>query len=134
MAQTPPPPPRATVLIVETHTIVRLEPASWLEEAGFGVLLASDADAAIALLNAHADIALLVTNIKMPGSIDGLRLAHHVRDRWPPIKIIVTSGLPIDRRQLPLGSLFLAKPYEPKTLGKALFAHRLGRTAHSAAG
>jgi CheY-like chemotaxis protein len=121
-------------LIVETNGLVRLELNAWLEDAGFQVLSAPDADMAIALLDAHPQIALLVTNIKMPGSLDGIRLAHHVRERWPPVKIIVTSGIPMDVSQLPLGCLFLAKPYDPKTLGKALFAHRLGRTAHKAAG
>jgi CheY-like chemotaxis protein len=84
-----------------------------LEESGFAALLASNADEAILLLEARADIAIIFTDLDIPnGSMDGLRLAYAVRDRWPPIKIIVTSGHPrVSKADLPTGGLCFRKPY-----------------------
>ncbi len=66
---------------------------------------------AIGILESRSDITLLLTDVHMPGSMDGLKLAHSVRDRWPPIKIIVVSGhLQIDRQDLPSGSRFFGNP------------------------
>jgi CheY-like chemotaxis protein len=111
----------ATVLIVENEAIVRIELAGRLAEMGWAVLSAADADEAIALLDAHPEIVLLFTDVRMPGSMDGLRLAHHVRDRWPPVKIIVTSGLSSAQLgEMPVDSLFLAKPYWPDALSGVL--------------
>jgi CheY-like chemotaxis protein len=115
----------ATVLIVENEAIVRIELAGRLTEMGWSVLAAANADEAIVLLDSHPEIVLLFTDIRMPGSMDGLRLAHHVRDRWPPVKIIVTSGLSSAQLgEMPIDSLFLAKPYWPDALADAL-AHML---------
>ena len=75
----------ATVLIVEDELLVQNVLQIELEEAGYDVILADNADAAIAILEARADIHLVFTDIDMPGSIDGLKLAACVRDRWPPI-------------------------------------------------
>jgi CheY-like chemotaxis protein len=114
----------ATVLVVENEAIVRLELVSQLAEGGYRVLAASDADEAIGLLDKHPEIELLLTDRNMPGSMDGIRLAHHVRDRWPPVKIIVASGM-IEGTiaALPKGSVFLAKPYDPASLMMALAQH-----------
>jgi len=111
-----------TVLIVENEAIVSLELVSRLTEMGLTPLAAGDADEAIALLDSHPEIELLLTDIKMPsGSMDGVRLAHHVRDRWPPVKIIVVSGLfDTDPADLPLDSIFLKKPCGPEVLMDAL--------------
>ena len=83
----------------------------WVATLGSVVLKARNAEEAIALLDEHPDIQLLITDIRMPGSMDGLRLAHYVRERWPPIKIIVVSGM-IDTSQsaLPKRSVFIPKP------------------------
>jgi CheY-like chemotaxis protein len=83
-----------------------------IEAAGFDTLEAADADAGIAILEARPDIHVMFTDIHMPGSMDGLKLSHYVRDRWPPIKIIATSAH--DRAkgfELPNGGRFLPKPY-----------------------
>ena len=63
-----------------------------VEEAGFIAIEARDADAAVIVLETRADITLPFTDIDMPGSMDGLKLAHAVRDRWPPIKILVVPA------------------------------------------
>lgn len=113
-------PVRTNILIVENEAIIRLELVYCLEKMGSEVLLASDADEAIALLDAHPNIRLLITDIRMPGSMDGVRLAHHVRNRWPPVKIIVASGnIYTPPSALPKRSVFIAKPYKPQELWAA---------------
>jgi two-component system, response regulator PdtaR len=84
------------------------------EDAGFEVYEAGTADAAIALLELHNGIRLIVTDVDMPSSMDGVKLAHYVRGRWPPVKIIVTSGqVKVTEESLPAGALFMPKPYDP---------------------
>ncbi len=100
------------VLVVEDEPLIRLDVVDNLEREGFTVSEASNADEAIAVLSTSSNIELMFTDIDMPGSMDGLKLASAVRDRWPPIKIIVTSGHKIvEITDLPDGSLFFSKPY-----------------------
>jgi CheY-like chemotaxis protein len=101
-------PTRQVVLIVEDEALVRMAAVGMVEEAGFEVLEATSADEAILLLEARRDITVVFTDAEMPGSMDGLRLAHAVRGRWPPIKIIATSGrYAVRDGDLPSGGLFL---------------------------
>lgn len=103
------------ILIVEDDLLLRLLTIDILEHAGFATVQAENADEAVAILDARSDIALVITDINMPGSMDGVKLAHAVRDRWPPVKIIVvSSGTP--RSDLPAGSRFFAKPYAAHTM------------------
>src|ERR1700761_2299133 len=101
------------VLIVEDEFLLRADAVEFMENSGFTVYEAGNADEAIALLEQHADIRAVFTDIHMPGSMDGLKLAHYVRGRWPPIKLILTSGLerPLSEH-MPLGSGFVGKPYQ----------------------
>ena len=102
------------VLIVEDETLVRLDAVRTIENAGFEVIEAANADEAMRVLETRSDIRLVFTDVHMPGSMDGLKLAHAVRNRWPPIKIIVTSGRgQVSEQDLPEGGRFIAKPYEP---------------------
>jgi CheY-like chemotaxis protein len=104
---------RPAVLIVEDESLVRLGAVRSIEEAGFEVIEAANADEAIRILENRSDIRVVFTDIHMPGSMDGLKLAHAVRNRWPPIKIIVTSGRSqVSEQELPEGGRFFAKPYE----------------------
>jgi DNA-binding NtrC family response regulator len=74
---------------------------------------AARADAAIPILEAHSEIRLLFRDVKMPGSLDGLKLAQYVQRRWPGVKILVTSGhVRVTRDGLPSGALLLPKPYD----------------------
>jgi CheY-like chemotaxis protein len=103
---------RPIILIVEDESLLRLNAAEMILEAGFDILEAGNADEAIAILEARSDIHVVFTDIQMPGSMDGLKLTRFVRDRWPPIKIIATSGHHIFRDgDLPEGGVFLPKPY-----------------------
>jgi CheY-like chemotaxis protein len=89
-----------------------MDSAEMLEKAGFETIQAGNADEAIAILQARPTIHILFTDIQMPGSMDGLKLARFVRDRWPPIKILATSGrVRVGAQELPVGSVILPKPY-----------------------
>jgi two-component system, response regulator PdtaR len=102
----------SVILIVEDEFLLRLDAAETIEKAGFGVVQAANADEAIAILQTRSDIHVVFTDIQMPGSMDGLKLASFVRDRWPPIQILATSGLvKVGPEDLPAGSVFLPKPY-----------------------
>jgi len=92
-----------------------------IEGDGFDVLEAKNADDAIAILDQRHDIVLIFTDIDMPGSMDGLKLAHFVKDRWPPIKIIATSGhTKITAKDLPEGGRFMPKPYNATEIADAI--------------
>ena len=107
-------PRRPVVLVVEDNYLLRMDAADMIEAAGFEVIEAVNADDAIAILEARNDIAVVFTDVQMPGSMDGLRLARAVRGRWPPIKIVTTSGQRIiEETDLPEGGRFLPKPYSP---------------------
>jgi CheY-like chemotaxis protein len=110
-AQSPP------ILVVEDEELLRLLAVDVVEEAGFVPLVAKNADEAISVLEEHSDISLLFTDIHMPGSMDGVKLAHAVRHRWPPIKIIIVSGkVRLSENDMPTNSRFLAKPYRAEHL------------------
>jgi len=101
----------AVVLVVEDELLLRMRAVDMVEDAGYTSLQAVDADAAFAILESRADIALLFTDIQMPGSMDGLTLAHAVHARWPPIKIILVSGqLRLAKVDIPPNSRFFGKP------------------------
>jgi CheY-like chemotaxis protein len=108
---------RAVVLVVEDEMLLRMRAVDMVEDAGYISVEAVDADEALAILESRSDVALLFTDIQMPGSMDGLKLAQTVRGRWSPIKIILVSGqLKLTGIDLPLGSRFFGKPLEAKVM------------------
>ena len=108
---------RPVVLVVEDEPLLRMLAVEVVEEAGFPAIEACDADEAVKLLESRGDITLLFTDINMPGSMDGIKLAHAVRDRWPPIKILVVSGQQrLQFSDLPSNSYFHEKPYQASAL------------------
>src|ERR1700722_13665701 len=109
------------VLVVEDEPLLRMLAVEVVEEAGFIAIEARDADEAVILLESRSDITLLFTDINMPGSMDGLKLAHAVRDRWPPIKILVVSGQQqLQSVDMPSNSCFFEKPYQASALVEEL--------------
>ncbi len=109
------------VLVVEDDPLLRMLAVEVVEEAGCIAIEARDADEAVILLESRTDIALLFTDINMPGSMDGLKLAHAVRDRWPPIKILVVSGKQqLRSSDLPSNCWFVGKPYQASALVEEL--------------
>ncbi|KQQ90253.1 response regulator [Aureimonas sp. Leaf324] len=114
-------PARYAVLVVEDDALVRFGAVDLCEEAGFTTYEARNAEQAIRLLERHSEIRVLFTDVEMPGSMDGLKLARAVRDRWPPVSIIVTSGrMQVGKEDLPENGLFFSKPYPPRGIIKAL--------------
>jgi two-component system, response regulator PdtaR len=109
------------VLVVEDEPLLRMLAVQVVEEAGFIAIEARDADEAVILLESRTDIALLFTDINMPGSTDGLKLAHAVRGRWPPIKILLVSGKQqLQSSELPSNSCFVGKPYQASAMVEEL--------------
>ena len=100
------------ILIVEDDFLISEYLRAILEVGGHRVIATFEADEAIEVLERVRDIQLVITDISMPGSMDGLRLAAAIRDRWPPIHLIVVTGLARpNRSELPRDSLFVPKPY-----------------------
>jgi CheY-like chemotaxis protein len=113
-----------TILVVEDNPGMRRVVLRQLRELGYRVLECDSAVGALELLPREA-VDLLFSDIVMPGGLDGIELARAARERWPEIKIILTSGFPqsrLDERDL-LGSLqLLSKPYRKEELAAALRA------------
>ncbi len=106
-----------TVLVVEDEMVLRMRAVDIVEDAGFTAVEAVNADQALAILEARSDIALLFSDIQMPGSIDGLMLAHAVHERWPGIKIILVSGqVNVSDADKPANSRFIGKPLDVKQM------------------
>ena len=122
---------RDIVLVVDDEPLVRMLAVEVAEEAGFEVLEASNADEAVILLETVPGIRILMTDVDMPGSMDGLKLAASVRDRWPPVEIIVVSGMQRPRiHELPERAIFFDKPYD---IGKMLMQlQKMGAVAREA--
>src|SRR5258705_8024634 len=105
------------ILVVEDDGLQRIYAASVIEEAGFEVLEAANATEAVLILEARKDIRVVFTDIEMPGSMDGIKLARAIRDRWPPIELILTSGKHrLEGDAIPARGQFLTKPYDPTVL------------------
>ena len=105
------------VLVVEDEMMLRMRAVDMVEDAGFTAVEAVNADDALVILESRSDIELLFTDIQMPGSIDGLKLAHAVHERWPLIKIILVSGqLKLTDDDKPVDSRFFGKPLSVKQM------------------
>jgi CheY-like chemotaxis protein len=112
---------RPCVLVVEDEFFCRLHAVDLVEAAGYRALEAFNADEAIAILEARKDIRVVFTDIDMPGSMNGLKLARAIRDRWPPIELILTSGhFDVPQSEVPERGLFFSKPYRDDAIVSAL--------------
>ena len=117
----PRPLPVSAVLVVEDDAMLRMCAANVVADAGFMAVEAANADEAVAILESRSDIALLFTDIQMPGSMDGLGLARTVQHRWPAIKIILVSGtMELSDRDRPANSRFFQKPFATKQVIEGL--------------
>ncbi|MGO4405161.1 response regulator [Bosea sp. RAF48] len=112
---------RPTILIVEDEPLLLMDAIDMVEEAGFEAVEAFNADRAIEILASRSDIRIVLTDIEMPGSMDGVKLAQYVRDRWPPIEIIIVSGhRTVAAEDMPDRGLFFSKPYNRHALASAM--------------
>jgi CheY-like chemotaxis protein len=102
----------ATILVVEDDPLLSWDISDALEAEGYDVIAVANADEAIKVLKTRNDIRTIFTDIDLPGSMDGLKLAAAVRDHWPPVHIILTSGMRAPHgNEMPTNSMFIAKPY-----------------------
>jgi CheY-like chemotaxis protein len=109
------------VLVVEDEPLIRMDLASMIEDAGIDVIEACNADDAIAILEVRKDISIIFTDIEMPGSMDGLKPAFAVRDRWPPVSIIIASGrIRPEPHEMPSEVQFLRKPHNEVVVMEAI--------------
>jgi two-component system, response regulator PdtaR len=112
---------KSVVLVVEDEPIIRMEALDFVSAAGFEAVEAASTDDAIRILKSRSDIHLVFTDIGLPGSMDGVKLAHYIAGRWPPIKLVVASGnMIVEQSQLPIGAKFFPKPYQHGAIVKAL--------------
>ena len=113
--------PKDLVLVVEDEALIRMHCAEMIRDLGFEVIEAVDADQAISLLESVPGIKAVFTDIQMPGSMDGLKLAAAIRDRWPPVALLITSGkVRPPTNDMPAGARFISKPYSPWQLKEQL--------------
>lgn len=109
------------VLVVEDNALVRMMARDLLEDASFEVLEAVSADEALALLENRSDIDVLFTDVDMPGSMNGFELASLVAERWPRIRLVITSGRYESRDEdVPDHGQFLHKPYQLPEIVRAI--------------
>jgi CheY-like chemotaxis protein len=106
---------RPVVLVVEDEVLLRWTAVAIIEDAGFDVVEAGTGIEAVSVLEKRSDIRTVFTDVEMPGSINGIQLAHLIRTRWPSIGIMATSGkfrLPEDdpRRAVPAQAIRRCKP------------------------
>lgn len=106
--------PRAMVLVVEDEPLLAMSLVDFIEAAGCEALEVRSAAAAIAILERRHDIRVVLTDLDVRGSVLGMKLAAQIRDRWPPIELILTSSAPHPPRveDLPVRGVYLGKPFE----------------------
>jgi CheY-like chemotaxis protein len=108
---------KPAILVVDDEAILRFHAADLLEENGYAVVEAPDAEAALKTLEQRPDVQLLFTDIQMPGPIDGMELARLVHERWPHILLVITSGRQQpSKAEIPDDGRFIAKPYRAREL------------------
>lgn len=117
------------VLVVEDDAFIRIDVALMIEQVGHTVIEAENADVAIKLMEAEPP-EILVTDVEMPGSMDGLALAAVVAKRWPAVRIVIASGLTTLRKAaMPVGTRYLAKPCSSFALAAAVGSCSSGAAA-----
>ena len=126
IAECPTPPPAEPlcaadiILIVEDSTLILMNAVSMFRDAGYQTLEAKCADEAIVILESRNDIGLVFTDVNMPGTMDGIKLAAYIRQRWPPIHLLVASGKAIaEESEMPAGVSFFQKPYAMESIIEA---------------
>ena len=106
------------ILVVEDNAVIRMLLVEVLREENFAIMEANNAANALSILNIHGmSISLMLTDVHMPGNMNGLMLTHHVYLHWPSICLLIVSGVarPL-LKDMPIGSRFLTKPYDTDQL------------------
>jgi two-component system, response regulator PdtaR len=116
-----------TILVVEDEVLVRLALAETLRDEGYSVIEAANGDEALAVLATPTPIAVILTDVNMPGSLDGVALGRYVRSTRPALKVIIVSGRAAPDRAKDAADAFLAKPYDPQDIVRAIASLLAGR-------
>ena len=106
----------ATILVVEDDVFIRMSAAELLRDYGWDVIEADCADAAVAHLEADTTVALVFSDIQMPGSMDGVGLARWVRDNRPDVRVMLTSGAVRNVEPGLCEGALISKPYIPDAI------------------
>ena len=108
---------RHSILVVDDDAMIRNNLADFFHDEGWRVFESDNAERAIAILADHPSIRVVLTDVQMPGRMDGVKLAFCIRDRYPPTVLIVASGAAkLTAAELPERALFIAKPFDPRSL------------------
>lgn len=108
---------RHGILIVEDEPLIRHDLLDFFEDAGFEVFEAENADFAIKLMALQPSIRIVLTDVSMPGSMDGVKLAHYIRERYPPTLLLIASGaVKLTPADMPAGAIFIDKPFDPRAV------------------
>lgn len=109
------------VLVVEDEPLVRMVAAEGLNDAGFEVIEAASADDALRILDERDDVGVVFTDVDMPGAVDGVELARLVHERWPELRIVITSGQSkLSSADIPDEGRFVPKPYMPTQVAQLI--------------
>lgn len=112
---------KTVILVVEDEPLLMMDAVDMIESAGMIALEAGTADEALAMLIGHPEISIVLTDIDMPGSMDGLKLAQMVRDRWPPLEIVIVSGhRTVPPEMMPERGRFFGKPFRHADMVRTL--------------
>lgn len=111
---------KAVALVVEDSEIIRMGAVDWYDLPATRRLKRAT-PTRLFVSWSRVDIDLVFTDVQMPGTMDGIKLSHYIRDRWPPVKLIVASGKAIlEESSLPEGSRFFPKPYSDHAIADAM--------------
>lgn len=121
MGQFAPPSP-TYVLVVEDDPILMLALVEFVEDAGCEAIEATSVVEAIRILETRLDIRTVFTDLDMRGSTAGMQLAMLIRERWPPLELLMVSSQPWDAAQIPARGLVFGKPFDRRRIVKALQA------------
>jgi DNA-binding NtrC family response regulator len=112
---------KATILVVDDNPLIRMGAVDNFVTAGFEAVEAKNSNDAIRILEARSDIHVVFADVETSGLMDGLKLAHYIRGRWPPVKLILVSGkIMLDESRLPTEARFFAKPYDDDMILEAM--------------
>ncbi|MGF7156232.1 response regulator [Novosphingobium gossypii] len=112
---------RHGILIVEDEPLIRHDLLDFFEDAGFEVFEAENAEFAIKLMAMQPSIRVVLTDVDMPGSMDGVKLAHYIRKRYPSTLVLIASGaFRLAVADMPADAIFIGKPFDPRAVLKTI--------------
>jgi DNA-binding NtrC family response regulator len=114
-------PTPVVIFVVEDEPLLRFAALDLVEMAGFDASPAADATDAVKIFGSRDDIRVVMPDVDMPRGVDGIRLAAIIRDRWPPTKVIIVSGhVKYPGNKIPVGTVFLSKPYREAQISETI--------------